>query len=64
MQTDKVRNQLLLRLITVISLLLAMSVSSGILYAQEAKRRVTGTITDQSGEVLIGVNLRIKGTNA
>ena len=64
MQTDKVRNQLLLRLITVISLLLAMSVSSGILYAQEAKRRVTGTITDQSGEVLIGVNVRIKGTNA
>ena len=61
MQTDTVRNQLLLRLITVISLLWAVSISSGI-YAQETEWEISGIVTNRSGEKLMVVTVSVKGT--
>lgn len=50
----------LLFCLSVFLLVMAMPVSG--LYAQETKRKVTGTITDRSGEVLIGCAVMLKGT--
>lgn len=43
-------------------LILLLGVSSSVLIAQ-TNRRITGTITDKSGEVLIGVMVSVKGSN-
>lgn len=57
-----VHKRISLRVITVACLLWTVIYSSGFLYTQEPERKVSGTITDQSGKPLIGVTIMVKGT--
>jgi serpin B len=54
-------NRISFRIIAILCLSLIVICVSG-LHAQETERRVSGTITDPSGESLVGVNVVIKGT--
>lgn len=52
-----------IRFIFQVGFLLGAIFSNPGLYAQTSQSQVTGTITDQSGEPLVGVNILVEGTN-